>query len=188
MVRQRLLKFCLICFLVQVVNLAHALTSFTPSSLPPSEFADTESSSNFVFNTGTDCERNWILSLQADVANNNNIQIEFGVDKDLNGVLSVNEREVIVGWDCGKWIVKDRRNGFDRQEMSLEGKRKFVLRLCLNKDQNASDSSGVLQDFDITRLFNPAWNMARVVVRGCSHHNESIKSVIFPQPFVLRVL
>ena len=104
-------------------GLASAAISLAPPSLPPCAFADTESSSNFVFCTGTGLDRNWILSVEADVTSNNNVQVEFGVDRDV----------------------------------------------------------------DISNLFSPEWNMARVVVRGERPVGEVVKSVLFPHPFVLRL-
>ena len=74
-------------------GLASAAISLAPPSLPPCAFADTESSSNFVFCTGTGLDRNWILAIEADVSSNNNVQVEFGVDRDGSGALSVDERD-----------------------------------------------------------------------------------------------
>ena len=95
-------------------GLACAAISLAPPSLPPCAFADTESSSNFVFCTGTGLDRNWILSVEADVTSNNNVQVEFGVDRDGDGALSVDERELTVGWDCGEWVLRDRRGDAER--------------------------------------------------------------------------
>ena len=111
------------CLVALAPGLACAAISLAPPSLPPCAFADTESSSNFVFCTGTGLDRNWILSVEADVTSNNNVQVEFGVDRDV----------------------------------------------------------------DISNLFSPEWNMARVVVRGERPVGEVVKSVLFPHPFVLRL-
>ena len=97
------------CFGALVPGLACAAVSFAPPRLPTCAFADTEASSNFVFGTGTDLDRNWILAIEADVSSNNNVQVEFGVDRDGSGALSVDERELAVGWDCGEWALRDRR-------------------------------------------------------------------------------
>jgi hypothetical protein len=75
-------------------------------SLPLSVFADTEISSNLLFKTDSTLNRNWVFSIEADVSTNNNVQAEFGVDMDGNGVLTVNERELVIGWDCGQCVLK----------------------------------------------------------------------------------
>ena len=69
------------CFGALVPGLACAAISLAPPSLPPCAFADTEASSNFVFGTGTDLDRNWILAIEADVSSNNNVQVEFGGER-----------------------------------------------------------------------------------------------------------
>ena len=134
-------------------GLASAAISLAPPSLPPCAFADTESSSNFVFCTGTGLDRNWILAIEADVSSNNNVQVEFGVDRDGSGALSVDER----------------------------------LRLVLDEDRRVRSAASVFRDVDISNLFSPEWNMARVVVRGERPVGEVVKSVLFPHPFVLRL-
>ena len=45
----------------------------------------------------------------------------------------------------------------------------------------------MFRDVDISNLFSPEWNMARVVVRGERPVGEVVKSVLFPHPFVLRL-
>ena len=168
------------CLVALAPGLASAAISLAPPSLPPCAFADTESSSNFVFCTGTGLDRNWILSVEADVTSNNNVQVEFGVDRDGDGALSVDERELTVGWDCGEWVLRDRRG-------DAAGRRKMVLRLVLDEDRSVRSAASVFRDVDISNLFNPEWNMARVVVRGERPVGEVVKSVLFHHPFVLRL-
>ena len=103
------------CLVALAPGLACAAISLAPPSLSPCAFADTESSSNFVFCTGTGLDRNWILAIEADVSSNNNVQVEFGVDRDGDGALSVDERELTVGWDCGEWVLRDRRGDVERR-------------------------------------------------------------------------
>ncbi len=184
---RELSKRCLVCSLVLAAGLARGTTGFYPPRLPPSEFTDTEASSNFVFSTGTDAERNWILAVEADVSSNNNVQIEFGQDIDEDGYLAVNERELVIGWDCGDWICKDRRGGRESRVAGLPGRRKSVLRLVLDEDRNVKSATGAFDGVCISNLFNSSWNMARVVVRGNPSANEVVKSVLFPHPFVLRL-
>ena len=168
-------------------GLACAAISLAPPSLPPCAFADTESSSNFVFCTGTGLDRNWILAIEADVSSNNNVQVEFGVDRDGDGALSVDERELTVGWDCGEWVLRDRRGDAESRAAERPGRRKMVLRLVLDEDRSVRSAASVFRDVDISNLFNPEWNMARVVVRGERPVGEVVKSVLFHHPFVLRL-
>ena len=175
------------CFGALVPGLACAAVSFAPPRLPTCAFADTEASSNFVFGTGTDLDRNWILAIEADVSSNNNVQVEFGVDRDGSGALSVDERELAVGWDCGEWVLRDRRGDVERRAAERPGRRKVVLRLVLDEDRSVRSAASVFRDVDISNLFSPEWNMARVVVRGERPVGEVVKSVLFPHPFVLRL-
>jgi hypothetical protein len=157
-------------------------------SLPLSVFADTEISSNLLFKTDSTLNRNWVFSIEADVSTNNNVQAEFGVDMDGNGVLTVNERELVIGWDCGQWVLKNRRGECEYRVPESSGRHKMILRLVLYKNQSAKSLSSVFHDVDISDLFNPEWNLVRIVVRGGNKSGESIKSIFFPHPFVLRLM
>ena len=47
----------------------------------------------------------------------------------------------------------------------------------------------VFADTEISsNLLNPEWNLVRIVVRGGNKPGESIKSIFFPHPFVLRLM
>jgi hypothetical protein len=148
-------------------------------SLPLSVFADTEISSNLLFKTDSTLNRNWVFSIEADVSTNNNVQAEFGVDMDGNGVLTVNERELVIGWDCGQWVLKNRRGEHEYRVSESSGRHKMILRLVLYKNQSAKSLSSVFHDVDISDLFNPEWNLVRIVVRGGNKPGESIKSIFF---------
>lgn len=169
-------------------SFAFASTSFEMPSLPLSVFADTEISSNLLFKTDSTQNRNWVFSIEADVSTNNNVQAEFGVDMDGNGVLTVNERELVIGWDCGQWVLKNRRGEREYRVPESSGRHKMILRLVLYKNQSAKSLSSVFHDVDISDLFNPEWNLVRIVVRGGNKPGESIKSIFFPHPFVLRLM
>lgn len=169
-------------------SFAFASTSFEMPSLPLSLFADTEISSNLLFKTDSALNRNWVFSIEADVSTNNNVQAEFGVDMDGNGVLTVNERELVIGWDCGQWVLKNRRGEREYRVPESSGRHKMILRLVLYKNQSAKSLSSVFHDVDISDLFNPEWNLVRIVVRGGNKPRESIKSIFFPHPFVLRLM
>ena len=62
-----------------------------------------------------------------------------------------------------------------------------MLRLVLDEERSVRSAASVFRDVDISSLFNPEWNMARVVVRGERPVGEAVKSVLFPHPFVLRL-
>lgn len=75
------------------------------SELPPSDFVDTEVTTNFPAAFGTN-DNHFLFSLVFDSAPSNNVQAAFGCDADSDGILSAEETDLIVGWDCGRWRIR----------------------------------------------------------------------------------
>ena len=79
--------------------------------LPPCEFADTESATNHLFSTTRPGSQ--ILSFQIGLlaSPSNNVEIAIGRDSDEDGELSIDETAMVVGWDCGEWVVRSPESG-----------------------------------------------------------------------------
>ena len=76
------------------------------AGLPAWEFADTEVSTNVPFAFSLGSVKHLQLALELAGTPSNNVQVSFGRDVNTNGVLEARETGLLVGWDCGQWILR----------------------------------------------------------------------------------
>lgn len=74
-------------------------------SLGTSPWADTEISTNIAFSIGDVRVSKLGFTLDFDATSSNNVQVAFGKDVDGDGSLAMEEQQMVVGWDCGRWLV-----------------------------------------------------------------------------------
>ena len=77
---------------------------------PPSEYADTESRIDFAVTNWPGLGRHIKLWLSAVTTPSNNVQIAFGRDANADGTLAPHEIQIVAGFDCGSWFVRDERD------------------------------------------------------------------------------
>lgn len=77
---------------------------------PPSEYADTESRIDFAVTNWPGLGRHIKLWLSAVATPSNNVQIAFGRDANADGTLAPHEIQIVAGFDCGSWFVRDERD------------------------------------------------------------------------------
>ena len=77
---------------------------------PPSEYADTESRIDFAVTNWPGLGRHIKLWLSAVTTPSNNVQIAFGRDANADGTLAPHEIQIVAGFDCGFWFVRDERD------------------------------------------------------------------------------
>lgn len=87
-----------------------------PAQLPSPVHIDTEISTNCILRIGDGVSRTFAFTLDFDATPSNNVQIAFGHDADTDGVLSIEETGMTIGWDCGTWFV----NGYDHRNRSVQ--------------------------------------------------------------------
>ena len=165
-----------------------ACASFHAETLPPSDFSDTEASTNEcldvtqVLSVG-DNFRFFDVALELAATPTNNVEIAFGVDSDGDGVLGRCERDFVLGWDCGAWFWRDRRANVEtRFGEGIAGgvERTLTWRVKVDGDHfprsfAATEGRTTLATGAATAaMFSPQWNMARVVARGGVVSNERI--------------
>ena len=124
--------------------------------LPPSEHADTEVSTNFVFAVGEGGGRRLVFSLELEAGTTNNVEVAIGCDADCDGWLSLDETALAVGYDCGEWFARSAA-----------------------KDCVTISNAAVLGTFRRTyevrsRHIDPAWNLVKVTRRGLGASNENV--------------
>lgn len=165
-----------------------AAAKFAPTTLARTDWVDTEASTNLVFSAGSMTDTRWTLTFEVDASSANNAQVEFGIDADGDGVLDADECGMSVGWDCGEWVLRDKRGGAMRHEADATGRRCLDWTLHLASDGSGRRLEGnVFSGGDVTTLFNRKWNLARVVVRGTDAANELVRSGISVKPLVIRI-
>jgi len=101
--------FC--CVFAALPTLAsYALT------LPPAQYADTETSTNVPFTVGVSGAGRFTLSLSCIATPSNNVEASFGCDANIDGVFDLGEIVFTVGWDCGAWFVRQGCDGIRFEE------------------------------------------------------------------------
>ena len=126
------------------------------SALPLSEFADTEVSTNFTFAVNESGGRRLVFSLGLDATTTNNVEIAIGHDADEDGLLSLDETALAVGYDCGAWFVRSAAN--DSVAYA-----------------DVADSGTFRRVYEIrSRLVDPSWNLVKVTRRGWGVASESV--------------
>ena len=135
------------------------------SALPPSEFADTEVSTNFMFSVGGEGGRRLVFSLELQATPTNNVEVAIGHDADEDGMLSLNESAFAVGYDCGEWFVRS----------------------AVNDSVTYSDAatSGIFcRTYEVrSRHVDPSWNLVKVTRRGLGVADESVGVELKPHGF-----
>ena len=128
----------------------------TVESLPQSEYADTEVSTNIPFEVSFDTMSRVNFSLSLDASPTNGVEVAIGTDADGDGNLSLDEADFTVGYRCGKWF---RRDAAADDETETAGpcpgraERVFTLK---------------------RRKLDPAWNLVRVTRRGVAEIGEVV--------------
>ena len=153
---------CLFAVMVSVCALA-----FEVSTLPPSEYSDTEVSTNFTFTVGNGGSRKLVFSLELGSSPTNNVEIAIGHDANENGTLSLNETALAVGYDCGAWFVRSAANDsvtYSDVATSETFRRTYEVR---------------------SRHIDPSWNLVKVTRRGLGVADESIGVELKPFGFGL---
>ena len=128
---------------------------FDVPTLPPSEYADTEVSTNFAFAVGSGCGCRLVFSLELEATPTNNVEVAIGHDVDCDGRLSLDETALAVGYDCGEWFVRSAANDsvtYSDAAVSGTFRRTYEVR---------------------SRHIDPSWNLVKVTRRGLGVSSES---------------
>ena len=159
------------------------------SLLPPSEFADTEVSTNIAFVVERPAMTRIEFTVALDATPTNNVEVAIGTDEDSDGNLSVEEQTYVFGYDCGKW--------FERSQSKSEvvvGQWNCSSFLTSGEDA-ASPLAGQTEQednilcststsrFDYSshtfvlkrRQLDAAWNLVKVTRRGCGTTCELVE-------------
>lgn len=102
------IKMALMAVAIAIAAKVSATIRTLPTPLP-NDFPDKESWAVMPIFDWSDDGRRADLAFTATVTSSNNVQVAFG--KDLNGDedLEPEEVQLVVGFDCGVWFVRDER-------------------------------------------------------------------------------
>lgn len=158
-------------------------------SLPPlgvGEFADTEVTTNVVFEAaGRDELR---LKVECEGSASNNVQVALGRDTNENCILDLEEIELIFGWDSGAWRMASKA---DSHPIRLQGGcHSAELRVRTKTKVGAvyfSDGSHQILPAQAWH-FSPEWNMLRATKRGYNSTPEaiSVRAITDPVTILIR--
>ena len=144
--------------LAMIQFLPVAAFAVTVEPLPPSEFADTEVSTNIAFAVERPAMTRIEFTVALDATPTNNVEVAIGTDANGDGNLAVEEAAYVFGYDCGTWFARSAGLEGLGSLGSLEGGRvekTFVLK---------------------RRQLDTAWNLVKVTRRGCGSTCELVEA------------
>ena len=162
---------------------ASAAPQIEVPTLPQSECADAEASTNVAFRTG----RNGLRALDVRIAYtgsaSNCVEVAFGRDEDGNGDLSAEETRLLLGWRGGRRFVEDvaaDERIYEDAEL-VSGRRLLALSVEAGESLVPRRASFTCESgpcFDSLAAHPPrflcdsSWNLVKVVRRGASAADE----------------
>ena len=172
--------FCCV-FAVLPTLASYALT------LPPAQYADTETSTNMPFAIGASGAGRFTLSISCLATPSNNVEVAFGYDADNDGILELGEMAFTVGWDCGAWFMRQGCDGICIEEpsVSTNAVKTFSLVLRFGASGQPRRIEAVADGQPIFTAFAavpPEWlnlrpcNRLRLTGRGLEGHGESFET------------
>ena len=134
----------------------------TVSELPPSEFADTEVSTNIAFVVDRSMMTRIEFTVELDATPTNNVEVAIGTDGNGDGNLSVEESAYVFGYDCGSWFCRERdANTIENTAVNLN-----------LQPQPRLSHTFILKK----RKLDTAWDLVKVTRRGFGAVCELVKA------------
>ena len=127
----------------------------TVESLPQSEYADTEVSTNIPFVVSFDAMSRMNFSISLDASPSNCVEVSMGEDANADGNLSPEESAHTFGFNCGRWFKRSAADDSETVETDNRGQHLIVT------------SGHVERDFLLKkRRLDESWNLVKVTRRG----------------------
>jgi len=154
MVKYPQMKFAAVVLVALLVHAsAFAGARMVVPSLPEPGAPDAEVATNFPLTVNAERLERMTVAVSLDSCVTNEVLVAIGADADNDGVLSMDESDIVFGCDCGVWYRTDLRTG----TASTEGDVETTNAVVIGK-----------------REFDPAWNLVRVVRRGLGEIGETV--------------
>ena len=141
-----------------------ALAAMQSLPLPPaSGYVDTESSTNILFAGFNDLTRFMNVRTEVFTSLASCVQVAVGTDNNGNGDLTVDETDLVLGYDCGTCFIRDERNGHEwTEDVSNLLSGDFIGHVF--SALAAPRYDGVHQENGM--VFSREWNLMKVTTRG----------------------
>ena len=153
--------------------------------LPSPQYLDTEVTAHYPLVQPENVD-NLDFSLVFNGTSSNNVEVAFGTDADSDGKLSLDETDMVVGWDCGSYfaenfrtceVVKESNVGTHGCSRSLAWHYRIYGNRATLKAFSATNELGVafaaLCAAKPEWLYNGNWNLMRLTARGVDAQRES---------------
>lgn len=150
--------------------------------MPTSPYADTEVSTNIVFNNRRSDVKTFDFNFVFEGVSSNSIEVAFGYDKNSDRELSPFEIGAVYGWNNGKYFAEDYKLGIRYQEKIPEvGRSKYSVTMKMASDYTANEFNAAVGSAliftNLTEavpcwLYRPEWNIMRITRRGTSLPSE----------------
>lgn len=172
----------LVFFLLAVLlPLATPAKQISVSPLPVSPYADTEVTTNIIFNKYRSDVKEFDLKFTLDCSPSNCIQVAFGTDANKDGALSFAETGVVYGWRNGRYIIEDvvagkrykhsisadKRMGTQVFSVNMRTTRDFFPKTFSANIDSVSAFTNLATTVPVW-LYQPKWNLMRITRRGVS--------------------
>ncbi len=175
----------LFLFLCVIASVALGFPPVRPV-LPQVEYLDTETATNVPFAAWQEHLQYFTFNLAFDASPSNNVEMAFGTDgitgttgvpPVADGMLSPEERDLTVGWDCGAWFIENCATGERVFTAPTDGCGAHELAVSVRFGHggviddvrfldNGVEVFAELAAAKPTWLHAAGWNLVRVVGRG----------------------
>ena len=176
----------MLCLVIcRAVNL-FAARQITVTQLPEPNIPLTEVETNVVFSEGRTSDNKWLFSMELNPSVTNCVEVVFGIDKDADGVLEIDEGTFCIGWDCGEWFWRERLLNEEWRISEESDLRRLELSLYFKSDKTVSSISSNIFGSDIPKTFlETDFDLLRVISRGAERVN--VESKFFSTGFKLYI-
>jgi hypothetical protein len=166
----------LLCSVICLSANLFAARQITVTQLPKPNIPLAEVETNVVFSAGRPNDNKWLFFMELNPSVTNCVEVVFGIDKNTDGVLGLEEGMFCIGWDCGEWFWRDRLLN-EECRISEEGDlRRLELFLYFKSDKTVSSISSNIFASDIPKtFFNTDFDLLRVISRGAETINVESK-------------
>ena len=135
-------------------------------NLPCGKLPNTEVATNLILRIDVAKTERLVFTIEADNSPSNSLSVAVGRDANGDGDLSLEEADVVFGFDCGEWFEARTANGAVASE-AVQGGR-------ISRDIAFHDKA----------IFGE-WNLAKVVKRGTGSIGEVVTETVENKSFVI---
>ena len=141
------------------------------AQLAPSQFADTEVSTNVPCVLDLPSLKEYRIGLGLVGTPSNNVEVALGRDADGDGTLSLDEAAISLAWDCGEWIGRGMRDeGWGMRDVPLVTSGPDTNGVVMAEIAVAVSNHKAKPAW----LYDRTWNLVRVTRRGVDDPEERV--------------